>query len=279
MPVNRFWSSVGSVFAYLVGVGLLQYIIGDIVSLFGLLPDRFLLPAMALVSTVVPVVGTIMYTDWKWGWRLDHMGMRTGLAASAGLWLLGALSGAGAALLAQAVSVLLAGESLAKAVPVLTSVSPLTLATTLLPLFAAELVFRGAVVSRYQSDLAPREVLLAAPLTPFAWIVFNMIFPMFGQVLPNLTQAWEAPLVVFLTLLFLRTDSVWLSAGIRMGLLGAMLLLTPNTSAAGMVLVWGVAAVVLLALEWFKQQRMPRRVQPRGPQRGRVTRGPWQGPH
>jgi hypothetical protein len=98
-----------------------------------------------------------------------------------------------------------------------------------------------------------------------------------------------AAMSVCLSLLFLRTDSVWLTAGIRMGVhllsFGLGSSLPPRTfpADAGLAIVFGVPAVIMLLLEINKLQsfRRPGGGSRRGPQRvvyGRTVRGPW-GPH
>ncbi|HYF93552.1 MAG TPA: hypothetical protein VD969_15165 [Symbiobacteriaceae bacterium] len=274
MPVNRFWSSVGSVLGYLAGVGLLQYLLMRIGTLFGLLPDAVEYPIALAISIIVPVVGTLYYIDWRWSWKGEHIGLSRNAAAAGGKWLLGFAAGAAGALVAHAVSGVIAAGTLVFSMPGVSLVAnPIVLALELISLFVAELVFRGASISRLQADLTPREVLIAAPLVPLGWYLITSIFR-FGFLPMGINFQYDFAATLFVTLLFLRTDSVWLSAGLRMGFYAAVSLLTLSVSGLGGGLVWGLGALILLYAEWSKQQHMPRRTR----QRGRTTRGPW-GPH
>jgi hypothetical protein len=285
MQLNRFWSSVWSVASFLLAVGLLQYIIGGLLGLLGVvLPPAALLLLQILVVAVVPVVGALTYMDWRWNWKPEHIGMPRSAAA---VWqtLLGLVIGAAAGLFGVVVSGLLSGRGLVVpvlALPAFTGLSVIDLVRIVFTAFATEMIFRGAVISRYQADLSPREVLLAATLTPFGWLIIQGVFRYSG--LPTgMGTVTEIAMTVCLALLFLRTDSVWLSAGLRAGALVLIALMPDVPTGAGGPVVWGVAAAILLALAWSRQERMPRRVQPnRGSQRpsrgGRTIRGPW-GPH
>jgi membrane protease YdiL (CAAX protease family) len=277
MYINRFWSSVWSVLAYLFGIGLLEYIMRSVVTLFGLLrgPEAMLLTT--LVSVAVPIAGTLLYMDWSWGWTPEHIGLHR--RSSSVLWLLAGLGAGGlAGFLAYLTAWLLnrLGLPAGAGDP---AVSPLVLLLMLLRAPAVEIVFRGAVPSRFQADLSPREALLAAPLAPFAWYVLGGAL---GVAMPNpgLAFTWSIPMSVFLSLLFLRTDSVWLSVGIHTGMMGSALAFRSPGFHTGALVVWTLAALVMLALEWYWQQRTPRRVPPRRTQRVWVWNGrnPW-GPH
>jgi hypothetical protein len=233
---------------------------------------------MAVVAAVIPVVGTLFYADWRWGWKPDYLGLSS-KPASLG-WFAAGLAGGGlAAVAARVVSAFMAGvplTPLVSPVPALSGADWLAILVILLPVFASELVFRAAVISRYQSDLTAREVLIAGTLTPFGWLIIAQFFRFSAP--PNLLSAWDIPLLVFLALLYIRTDSVWLTTGIRVGMIAGMTLLAPGAT-QGALVVAGVAAVIMLLLEWFRKGRMPRRVEPRRTSRGRVYQGPWNGPH
>ncbi|HWI61450.1 MAG TPA: CPBP family glutamic-type intramembrane protease [Symbiobacteriaceae bacterium] len=275
MPVNRFWSSVGSVLGYLAGIGLLQYILVQVGTGFGLLPEPFRTPVALVVSTIVPVVGTMYYLDWRWSWKGEHIGLSRSPGTAASKWLLGFAAGVAGALIAHVLSESIAAQAFTLTMPDLRlAVSPLVLVFSLLQLFVAELIFRGAAISRLQADLSPQEVLLGAPLIPIAWFIISRIFR-FGFLPMGIEVGWDIAATLFVTLLFLRTDSVWLSAGLRMGFAGAVSLLTLGVTAQGGNIVWGIGALILLVQEWTKLQRAPKRMQ----QRGRTTRGPWGGPH
>lgn len=275
MPVNRFWSSIWSVAGYLFGIGLLQYILVQVATLFGLMPAIAAEPVALVVGLAAPVVGTMYYIDWRWSWKGEHIGLSRDPATAAGKWLLGLAGGVAVALLAHVVSGLLTTGAFTVSTPAFAAgVNPLVLAGVLLPYFVVELVFRGAAISRLQADLSPREVLIAAPLIPLLWFLINALFRS-GTLPMGIESNADLAATLFVALLFLRTDSVWLSAGLRMGFVAAIALLSLRVTDQGGLVVWGVGALVLLALELSKLQRMPKRVT----QRGRTTRGPWSGPH
>lgn len=274
MPVNRFWSSVGTVLGYLIGVGLLTHIMVQIATLFGFLPRSTQVLVGAVASIIVPVVGTMYYIDWRWGWKWEHIGLGRSPGPAAGKWLLGAAAGAAGAFVAHIASATIAAGAFTFTLPTVSLISnPFQLAVGLLTLFVAELVFRGAATSRLQADLTPRDVLIAAPLIPVAWFLLTFIFG-YGYLPFGYQHNYDLAAILFVTLLFLRTDSVWLSAGLRMGFFGAISLTTLSVTDEGGILVWGLGALILVAMEWSRQQRMPKRTT----QRGRTTRGPW-GPH
>lgn len=275
MPVNRFWSSIWSVAGYLFGIGMLQYILMQVATLFGLLPSAAQVPVVMVVVLAAPVIGTMYYIDWRWSWKGEHIGLSRDPAVAAGRWLLGLGSGAVVALLAHAVSEVLTAGALTVGAPTFALPDdPIILVYGLLSLFVAELVFRGAAISRLQADLSPREVLIAAPLITLLWYLMNAVFRT-GELPTGILTPSDMAVTVFVALLFLRTDSVWLSAGLRMGFTAAGAFLSLKLSDQGEVLVWGAGALILLAMELSKLQRMPKRVV----HRGRTTRGPWNGPH
>lgn len=280
MQVNRFWGSVWSVVAYLFAVALLVYVVQSVATLFGLLPAAWSRPIIEIVGVVVPIAGTITYLDWRWNWRLEHVGLA--LRFDSAIWSLAGLGlGAVAALLSFLLTRLLpGGEALpglqVAAFPVWTLIQQLFLA------FIVELAFRGAVISRYQADLTPREVLIAATLTPFGWQILQSFFRL-GDVPVGINTVWMAVMSVALALLFLRTDSVWLSTGLRFGMIATLMITGVGQAQiqTGGLLLWGTVAAILLVLEWNKLQSLPRRIEPRGQHRwgrGRTVRGPW-GPH
>lgn len=281
MYVNRFWSSVGSVAAYLLGIGLLQYVLVIVGTLFGILPSGLVRTLIiALIAIGAPVIGTLTYVNWRWAWKADHIGA---VRSSAGaVWLvIGLMIGMVAAMVVYLLSALLSDGAIPFAVPPFAAFSLLAFLQTLALAFGIELVFRGAVISRYQADLPHKELLIAALLTPFAWALIAGFFILPGP-LTGMGSTWLMAFSVFLTLLFLRTDSVWLSTGLRGGMVGMVVALPLEISETGGLAVWGTAAAILLYQEWRKLQGQPQRVaRRRGPQpsgRGRTIRGPW-GPH
>lgn len=277
MQLNRFWASVFSVVAYLFGVGLLLYIAESVVSLFGLLSGNILVD---IVRALVPLAGTLLYLDWRWGWTPEHIGLSR--SAQSMVWAVGGLVvGAVAAVLTVLIGGVF-GDGPPIGTPSLSLSTVSLLVWGLFGAFSVELIFRGTVISRYRADLTQREVLLAAVLTPFGWQLIQSIFRL-GILPSGLTTAWTVPLSVALTLIFLRTESVWFSTGIRFGTVGTLTVLGAGGAAldTGGLLVWGAVAAVLFALDWRRQQGAPRRMQPRrgsSRSRGRTVRGPW-GPH
>lgn len=284
MTLSRFWWSVWSVAKYLLGLSLLIDVLIMVGRLFGLLAlfvPRPVLTGVDLVATAVAaIVGTMLYADWQWGWTYEHMGLHRRPGAVLGGFGGGIALGVVAALLTALVQGVSTGAGLN-----LSFVDPtaagFTLVRSLVLGLVAEVVFRAAAISRYQADLSQREILLAATLTPVAWMAIQAsLWP--GVPITGILTGWEFLMSVALALLFIRLDSAWLTAGIRFGMVigVAVLGLTPAAVAQGGLMVWGAAAAVLLALEWFKQQGQPKRMQPtRGRVvRGRTVRGPW-GPH
>jgi hypothetical protein len=280
MQLNRFWSSVWEVVKFLAAVALLNYILLMVATGFGLLRGDSAVLVRAVVGVLAPAAGAMLYIDWVWNWRAEHIGLTRSPAAAGGWWLLGLAGGGVLALLGHVVSAALAGGGFSfptgQGAPAV--VNPLFLVILLLQAFSVELVMRGAAISRFQADLQAREVLIMAPLVP---LISTLITSVFAGMMPTgVIYPYDIATVVALALLFIRTDSVWLTAGLRMGFLAALQLLNLRISTQGGYAVWGALALVLLAIEWFKQQRMPRRMPQRGGRSGggRTIRGPW-GPH
>lgn len=281
MQVGRFWSSVGSVAAYLFGVGLLDYIVLRVVGLFGLLPAGLSLWVIPVVGVIMPILGTIAYLDWRWGWRLEHIGMGWSVRSLGRLVLgavLGVIAGFGSYVLWWLTT--RPGPLMPAGLSFLPPNWP-EMITGLGGAFAIEMVFRGATASRYEADLHDWEIVAAAVFTPFVWTWLQRIFGL-GILQAGVDTLWMGAMSVALTMLFLRTDSAWLTAGLRFGMMAAVLVLPLQIDGNGAVMLWSIVALVLLVLEWLRRQSMPKRMQPRrGPQRttyGRTVRGPW-GPH
>lgn len=282
MQLNRFWSAVWSAVLFMISVGMVNAMFHRLTGLVALASTGAAAVLGVAVLTVVPVVAAFLWMDWRWNWKPEHIGLPR--QAVGGLWVLAGLAiGVAAAYLMYAVSALLTGGSLVPVVSAPTLEKVVDAIVALLPIVGIEVIFRGAAISRLQADLAPREALLAGPLLPFLWLLVTAFI---GRILflgaletgINPAQPWTFFFVIFLGLLYLRSNSVWLSIGLHMGLMGALTLLNLPVSASGGLLVWVVAALALLAMEWFKLQRMPKRVQPRNTYRGGPIRGPW-GPH
>lgn len=283
MPVNRFWRSVGSVAAFLFAIGLLQIILFRVLTLFGIVSVGFGI-GLTLVRTVVslvPVVGTFLYLDWRWGWGPEHIGLPRQQSAAL-MGLLGLLIGMAAAVLAHLASALFAGRwvTLAGFLPRPFSILDVgDLVLLFVEAFAVELVFRGVVISRYQADLDDQEAVLAGTLTPFAWVILSTAL-LGGFPTAGIYNIWQAAMSVALSLLFFRFNSVWLTSGLRVGMLLIPEVLQMEITRMGGLLVWGTAAAVLIAMEWNRLKHLPR---PMGPRRNpfrqeRSWRGPW-GPH
>jgi|GEM_PF-1388686 len=284
MPLNRFWSSVWSVAGFLLVVGWLQYLFSILLSLFGVLP--YFAPALSelireIGAGILPIWSALTFIDWKWGWKGDNAGFRTRFAAV--FWYLPGLLGGGLA--AALVWFLTGGLGAADL-----AISPdllLWSGITLLQIFVTELVYRGVVTSRFQYDLSGWQRLAAAALVPPVWMVIQRV----GFLATKWPETYisgigTAALSVFLTLLFLRLDSVWLSAGLHGGLrLGLLLPLGTQLSPAieqSLFLLFAPLAAILLFVELQKKgPSRPTGGQRRGPQRvvfGKTVRGPW-GPH
>lgn len=280
MPPNRFWSSVWTVGGFLLLITLLQMLADTIVTLFGLLD---LAPAarqwaLGISHAVVPIIGALTYVNWRWGWKSDNAGLR--LTPAAGFWLLPGLAG-GLAL--AGVAFLIGGWGRAPELNL--AAAPLLRAVLMsAALFGVELALRGIAISRFQQDLSGRDVLILALAAPVVWVVLTAMFGL----------GWPDPAIrahfgglaglafsVLLSLLFLQTQSVWLVAGVHIGLYLGRTVLGLTYSQLGLLVVSAVPAAVLL---WLELNRM-RTIRPSGPGRGRrrvvygkTVRGPW-GPH
>jgi len=282
MPVNRFWASIGSAALFLLAIGLLNYLVLSIVTLFGLMPARLALPIGHIVGIVVPVVGTLVFVNWRWSWSADYIGLSRNQASA--VWvLIGTVIGAAAGLMAVFLTRWMGGQGLAVGIGDV-GLSLVPLLFVLLTSFVVELVYRGVLISRFQADLSPREVLIAATLAPFAWMMIQQFFG-FGHPQTQITNLWTGAMSVALALIYIRYGSIWLTTGLRFGTVGSIFMLgtTSRLVEGGGLLVWGTAAAVLLALEWRRIQDPPQRVQPSKGNRGlrtsgRTVRGPW-GPH
>lgn len=281
MHLNRFWSSVWTAAGFLLLITLVQMIADQVVTLFDLL--TFQAPSAAQWATrvshaVVPILAARTYIDWRWGWKADNAGLRG--TPGAVFWLLPGLAG-GLAL--AGVAFLLDGWG---RVPQLNlAAGPLLQAAlTAVALFGVEFILRGVVISRFQHDLSGRDVLILALAAPVVWVVLAASFGFGWPAQPLRAQFGGLAGIAFsalLSLLFLQTRSVWLVAGVHIGLyLGRTVLGLAYTQAA-LFLVAAVPAGVLL---WLELNRL-RTVRPAGPRQGKrrtvygkTIRGPW-GPH
>ncbi|HEY8346818.1 MAG TPA: hypothetical protein VIL07_06005 [Symbiobacteriaceae bacterium] len=279
MPVNRFWRSVGSVAAYLFAIGLLQVIVAQLLTLFGLLPLGITAPLRETAIAIVPLVATFLYLDWRWGWGPEHIGLPRG-AGAAGMALLGLLLGVAAAVASHLASALLGRFpiSLEAFRPAPFSAALLVDVLILIVMgFSVELMFRGVTMARYLADLSYEEAVLAGVLTPFAWAVLSTAV-LGGFSTAGIYGPWQSAMSVALSLIFLRKESVWLTSGLRIGMFLPMALLNLRITEAGGFLIWGTVAAILGAMEWNRIKHLPR---PMGSSRrygDRYRRGPW-GPY
>lgn len=303
--MSRFWSAFWRVAGFLFLIGWLQRLAEIVLTLFTAL-DLFA-PQVSrwihlLSWAVVPIMSSLTFVDWRWGWKPDNAGLRTTFPAV--FWLFpGLLAGALAAGLAHLVNGALGGGGLSLTPPSL-SVSTLVVAVVgLVVIFGSELIYRGIVISRLQSDLSGRDLLLLAVGMPLVWVVAQQVIGRIILINPipptGITGLGAAALSVFLSLLFLRTDSVWLGAGVRAGAwltsllagfrIGDVLGLDPRYlgtrvlgDQTGLLLVFGIPAAILLFLEISKLGQIRRPGGPRGGSKrgvyGKTVRGPW-GPH
>jgi membrane protease YdiL (CAAX protease family) len=291
MPMNRFWSSFWTVAGFLLLLGWLQRLVDTVVTLFGIL-DKISTQASSLVLflswAVVPAWGALKFVDWRWGWKPDNAGLRTTPAAA--FWLIPGLLAGG---LAVALVYLIGGGSISPSLGRFPSVADavVILALVAAGAFASEVVYRGVLISRFQQDLSGMQMLLLAIGMPFVWTFAQHAI---GRVLfinpvpsTGILGLGTAVMSVFLSLLFLRTDSVWLTAGMRIpvALMGTGIMgeIRPPMVDQGLLIVFGIPAVILLLMELDKMGtfRRPGGGPRRGPQRvvhGKTVRGPW-GPH
>lgn len=297
MPLSRFWSSFWTVAGFLFLLGLLQILVDQVLTLFGLVGGRVASFLLLLSGVVVPAWGALTYADWRWGWKPDNAGLRTGTRDI--LWLApGLAAGALAGVLAHLLTGFLEGGAVRPALDLTPSVVALA-AIGAAGAFTTELVFRGVVASRFQHDLSGRDVLILATAMPLVWelvqVAFRGVFFISPQPDPAIAGLGTLALSVFLTLLFLRTDSVWLTAGIRAGL-GAVIplpvlglsggpglnlsLLRWEASEISLLIVFGIPALTLLLLDINRLNmfRRPQARRARRPTFGKTIRGPW-GPH
>lgn len=286
LTVNRFWGAIWRVVMLVIAIRLLEYVLGLALMLFGILPLLVSKDVtewiLLLVAIGVPTVGTLTYVDWQWGWKPENMGLARRPAAIG--WALAGLAlGAVAVGAIHAVAAYLPGGPGGIVEPALKATIGLpALLNAIAVAVGLEVVYRGAALSRYQTDLDERQVLWAGLLTALAAMIFDTLFRV--GVTSGGGSMGTAAMAVALTMIFLRTDSVWFTAGLHVAAAGLPHILSVNTDDGARTLVWGVVAAILLALELLRQNRAPRRVRSggrSGPQRvnrGRTVRGPW-GPH
>lgn len=281
MHLNRFWSSVWTVAGFLLLLTLLQMVADQVVTLFGLLElagppaTRW---ALAVSHAVVPIAAALTYVDWRWGWKADNAGLRT--APGAVFWLLPGLAGG----LALAGAAFLLDGGWGSAPQFSLSQGPLLPLLMSAAIFGVEFILRGIVISRFEQDLSGRDVLVLALAAPVAWVILAALFGL-GWPAPQIRAQFHGlgglTFSVLQSLIFLQTQSVWLVAGVHIGLYLGRSVLGLAYSQGALFLVAAVPAGVLL---WRELTRM-RTIRPAGPRPGRrrviygkTIRGPW-GPH
>ncbi|HLO03419.1 MAG TPA: CPBP family glutamic-type intramembrane protease [Symbiobacteriaceae bacterium] len=259
--MSPYWRAVWEVALFLLGVSLLTTLTG---MLLGFLAFGPLVLVVAVLQSLVPIVGTLVYLDWRWGWRVDTIGLIGGRHLR---WLPAGLGlGALALVLTHGLGILLGGP----VVPVLDSSAPVWLAVgpALISVLSVELLFRGGATARLQADLAPKEALwtaLALPLVA-SWLSGSLISVPSGI---HTREPWTLFFTAALTLLYLRTGSLWLNLGLSAVVMVLPLALGLFILPQAALLLWVTVAVILLIMAWRRVDRMPRRV---GPQRQRMGR-------
>lgn len=261
MQMSPYWRAVWEVALFLLGVSLLSTLTG---MLFSFLAFGSLIFVLAFVQSLVPAVGALVYLDWRWGWRADTIGL-TGwrhlrwLPAGVGL-------GALALVLTHGLGILFGGSMMPTLHPELQVW--LAVGPALVSVVAVELLFRAGATARLQADLAPKEALwtaLALPLVAY-WLSGSLISVPSGI---HSREPWTLFFTAALTMLYLRTGSLWLNLGLSVVVtvlpLGLGLLILPQAA----LLLWVTVAAILLLMEWRRVDRMPRRF---GPQRQRMGR-------
>lgn len=261
MQMSPYWRTVWEVALLLLGVSLLTMLTGTLLSLLAFGPLVLILP---LLQSLVPAVGALVYLNWRWGWQADTIGLTGGrhlrwLPAGLGLGLL-------ALVLTHGLGLLFGGT-------VLPAIDPqfqvwLAVGPELLSVLSVELLFRGGATARLQADLAPKEALWTALALPLAaaWLGGRLISVptgIFGS------EPWTLFFTASLTLLYLRTGSLWLNLGLSAVVSALPLALGLLVLPQAALLLWVVVTVILLLLEWRRVDRMPRRF---GPQRQRMSR-------
>lgn len=282
MPNSRLWSAFWTVAGCLFLLSALQFLVNQVFTLFGLVESAAPTAGVWLLRlshAIVPIWAALAFVDWRWGWKADNAGLRNTPAAR--FWALPGLAGG---IAAAGLCYLLMGTGRLPQLN-LQPIPLLTLAMGLVGAFATELIFRGVVISRFEQDLNGREMLLLALGMPLIWALASPLLQQYfglpGSLSPAIGGLGSAALSLLLSLIFLQTHSVWLVAGIRIGLLLGGGLLGLASSETTLLLVAGVPAAVLLFIELSGMRRI-RRPGPRGGAKrviyGKTVKGPW-GPH
>lgn len=261
MQMSPYWRTVSEVALLLLGVSLLTTLTGTLLSFLAFGPLALI---VALLQSLVPAVGALVYLNWRWSWRADTIGL-TG--ARHLRWL---PAGLGLGLLALALTHLLGLLFGGPLVPTteLNALAWMAAAPALISVLAVELLFRGGATARLQADLAPKEALwtaLALPLVA-AWLSGSLIRIPSGI---SGREPWTLFLTASLTLLYLRTGSLWLNLGLSAVVTVLPLILGLSVQPQAALLLWVTVTVLLLIFAWRRVERAPRRV---GPQRHRTNR-------
>lgn len=255
MQMSPYWRAVWEVALFLLAISLLSMLSAMI---FGLLAFGPLLAIFALLQSLVPLVGALVYLDWRWGWRADTIGLLGGrhlrwLPAGLGLGVL-------ALLLTHALSALVGAPLLPSVAPTLAS--GLAALPVLLGALTVELLFRGGATARLQADLPPKEAMLTALALP---LVASALSGFLFSIPTGIGAPWTLFFTAAQTLLYLRMGELWLNIGLSVAVVVLPGALGLSLSGDMALLLWLVVAVVLGLLGWKRIDRMPRRV---GPRRG-----------
>lgn len=258
MPTSPFWRAVVEVALLLLAVSLLTMISGMVLGAFAI-------PLLILgaLQGVVAVVGALTYLSWRWGWRADTIGL-TG--ARHLRWL---PAGLGLGLVALALTYGLGIPFGYSKMPTFTVTTGGLVAVipVLISVLAVELIFRGGATARLQADLAPKEALWTALAVPLVATWLSGFFTV--QTGIQAGQPWTLFFTAALTLLYIRTGSLWLNLGLHAVVRALPALIGLVLAPQAALLLWVAVVAILLFLQWKRIDRMPRRL---APQRFRATR-------
>lgn len=260
MPISPFWRAVGEVAGLLLAVSLLNVLSGMILGVFAI---GVFAPILGALQGAIAVAGALTYMSWRWGWQADTIGL-TG--ARNLRWLPAGLGlGLGALVLTWALSIPF-GYGLIPAVNP-TTTGLVAALPFLVSVLAVEVVYRGGATARLQADLAPKEALWTALVLPLvAYWLGGFLAVQTGI---QAGQPWTLFFTAALTLLYLRTGSLWLNLGLHGVVVLVPVLLGLRLAPQAALLLWAVVVAILLYLEWKRIERMPRRL---GPTRHRAAR-------
>lgn len=262
MQVSPYWRSVWEVALLLLGVSLLSIVTGTLLSFLAFGP---IVPVVAVVQALVPIVGALVYLDWRWGWRADTVGLTGGRHLR---WLPAGLGlGALALLLTHGLSIPFGGPLM----PVLSLNAEVWWAVlpAVISVFAVEVLFRGGATARLQAELAPKEALwtaLALPLVAY-WLSGSFVSVPTGI---HAAEPWTLFFTAALTLLYIRTGALWLNLGLSLVVNVLPMALGWSMQPQAALLLWAVVAIGLTIMAWNRLGQMPRRFGSQRSHRGRI---------